>query len=127
MENYQIQNVGDTSNKSDKSHYINENQGQGQVVTQESNSTTNANSNPANSSVQPEPTGQTQSSKKNPNDLSPEEQAKYYKDLFSRSKKLILHYEENLKTKDNTIKSLKDKLKDYEAGIFKIKKQNYIN
>ena len=49
--------------------------------------------------------------------MKPEEQAKYYKDLFTRSKKLIIHYEENLKTKDNAIKSLKDKLVEYEAGI----------
>ena len=54
--------------------------------------------------------------KKNPLDMTPEEQAKHYKDLFLRSKKLILHYEENMKTKENTIKSLKDKLKEYEAG-----------
>jgi len=50
------------------------------------------------------------------NQMSFEEQAKHYKDLFTRSKKLILHYEENIKNKDQSIKSLKDKLKEYEAG-----------
>jgi hypothetical protein len=56
------------------------------------------------------------SSNQNPNDMTPEEQAKYYRDLFTRSKKLIIHYEENMKTKDSTIKNLKDKLLEYEAG-----------
>ncbi len=49
------------------------------------------------------------------NDMSPEEQTKYYKDLFMKSKKLILHYEENMKSKDEIIKNLKTKLKGYEA------------
>jgi hypothetical protein len=71
------------------------------------NSTTTSN-NPSQTDIPPQ--------KKNPLDMTLEEQAKHYKDLFLRSKKLILHYEENMKTKENTIKSLKDKLKEYEAG-----------
>lgn len=55
------------------------------------------------------------------NQMTFEEQAKHYKDLFTRSKKLIIHYEENIKTKDQSIKSLKDKLKEYEAGKLFIK------
>jgi len=51
-----------------------------------------------------------------PLETSTEEQVKYYKELFMKSKKLILHYEENIKNKEEIVKNLKQKLKDYEAG-----------
>ncbi len=67
---------------------------------------------------------QKSSQKPDVSQMSFEEQAKHYKDLFTRSKKLIIHYEENIKSKDQSIKSLKDKLKEYEAGslIFNLRK-----
>ena len=50
-----------------------------------------------------------------------EEQAKYYKDLFIKSKKLILKYEEKIKNIEEANLNLKNKLKEYEAGKFKNK------
>ena len=52
----------------------------------------------------------------NPNDLPLEDQVKHYKELFTKSKKLILHYENNNKQNEEVIKNLKQKLKEYEAG-----------
>jgi len=49
-------------------------------------------------------------------DMSMEEQAKYYKDLFVKSKKLIMKYEEKIKNIEEANLNLKNKLKDYEAG-----------
>jgi hypothetical protein len=53
-------------------------------------------------------------------EMSMEEQAKYYKDLFIKSKKLILKYEEKIKNIEEANANLKNKLKDYEAGKIKI-------
>ena len=49
-------------------------------------------------------------------EMSMEEQAKYYKDLFVKSKKLIMKYEEKIKNIEEANLNLKNKLKDYEAG-----------
>ena len=58
-------------------------------------------------------------------EMSIEEQAKYYKDLFIKSKKLILKYEEKIKNIEEANLNLKNKLKEYEAGNLKIN-FNYI-
>jgi putative methionine-R-sulfoxide reductase with GAF domain len=54
-------------------------------------------------------------------EMSSEEQAKYYKDLFIKSKKLILKYEEKIKNIEEANSNLKNKLKEYEAGMYIIK------
>ena len=41
----------------------------------------------------------------------------YYKTLFAKSKKLIVHYEEELNQLKNERSSLKEKLKEYESGM----------
>ena len=55
-------------------------------------------------------------------EMSIDEQAKYYKDLFIKSKKLILKYEEKIKNIEEANLNLKNKLKEYEAGKFEKKK-----
>ncbi len=54
-------------------------------------------------------------------EMSIDEQAKYYKDLFIKSKKLILKYEEKIKNIEEANLNLKNKLKEYEAGRLKYK------
>ena len=49
-------------------------------------------------------------------DMNDKEMASHYKTLFLKSKKLIIHYEEELKQLKQNITSMKDKLKEYESG-----------
>jgi len=53
---------------------------------------------------------------KDVNEMNDKELANYYKTLFAKSRKLILHYEEELKQLKNDKISLKEKLKEYESG-----------
>lgn len=55
-------------------------------------------------------------------EMTDKELASHYKSLFLKSKKLILHYEEELNQLKNNVSSLKQKLREYESGnetIFK--------
>ena len=51
-------------------------------------------------------------------DMTDRELANHYKSLFLKSKKLIVHYEDELKQLTQNISSVKDKLKEYESGKF---------
>lgn len=55
---------------------------------------------------------------KNINDMTKEEQIDHYKNLFAKSKKLIKYYEDEKVKLINTVNSLKEKLKEYETGIY---------
>jgi len=57
-----------------------------------------------------------QSQKKDLKDMTEKELAAHYKSLFLKSKKLILHYEEELNQLKNNVSNLKQKLKEYESG-----------
>jgi hypothetical protein len=59
----------------------------------------------------------TQNQTVNVNELPPEEQAKYYKDLFNKSKTLVKRMENEMKKIKETNKNLNEKLKEYEAGM----------
>ena len=49
--------------------------------------------------------------------MTDKELAAHYKSLFSKSKKLLLHYEEEINQLKNNVSNLKHKLKEYESGI----------
>jgi hypothetical protein len=55
---------------------------------------------------------------KNVNDMTKEEQIEHYKTLFAKSKKLIKIYEDEKLKMTNSINTLKEKLKEYETGIY---------
>jgi len=59
----------------------------------------------------------TQTQQKDLKDMTDKEIAAHYKSLFLKSKKLILHYEEELNLLKNNVSNLKQKLKEYESGI----------
>ena len=69
-------------------------------------------------SQQNSPNEDSASTSKQQKDMSLEEQSKYYKDLFIKSKKLIMKYEEKIKNIEEANTNLKNKLKEYEAGKF---------
>jgi hypothetical protein len=67
-------------------------------------------------SPQQGPSEDASSASKQQKEMTIEDQAKYYKDLFVKSKKLILKYEEKIKNIEEANTNLKNKLKEYEAG-----------
>lgn len=64
--------------------------------------------------------------------MNDKELANHYKILFSKSRKLIVHYEEELKQLKIDKNLLKEKLKEYESGKIKIfilfpnRRRNYL-
>ena len=80
----------------------------------------NTKSSSSNTLTSPQQTTQEDASPaiKQQKEMSTEEQAKYYKDLFIKSKKLILKYEEKIKNIEEANLNLKNKLKEYEAGKY---------
>jgi hypothetical protein len=51
-------------------------------------------------------------------EMNEKELAVYYKTLFAKSRKLIVHYEEEVNQLKNERNLLKEKLKEYESGKF---------
>lgn len=50
--------------------------------------------------------------------MTDKELVNHYKSLFMKSKKLIIHYEEELNQLKNNVTNLKNKLKEYESGKY---------
>ncbi len=50
--------------------------------------------------------------------MNDKELTAHYKSLFLKSKKLIIHYEEELSQLKVNVNTLKRKLKEYESGKF---------
>jgi len=48
--------------------------------------------------------------------MTDKELATHYKTLFLKSKKLIIHYEDELNQLKNNVSNLKQKLREYESG-----------
>lgn len=71
--------------------------------------------------------GPTNTQQKDIKDMSDKELANHYKSLFLKSKKLIVHYEEELKQLKANIFTLKDRLKEYESGKHQHNIIYYIN